>query len=217
MGEVYFVRHGQASYGAENYDKLSPLGHQQSEWLGAHLAMTVGGFDRIICGALVRHWETLDGILKSVPKSEIVEDARLNEMAYFAMESGYLEANEAAVSDNPVDLAAFFRRVLVAWESGQIGGLAESYEQFHARIVAALIEHASHGKRVLVVSSGGPIGIALAHILGLDLHAITDVILHTHNASYSRFAVLPDTLRLIQFNVISHLEHPDRRHAQTLL
>ena len=30
MSEIYFVRHGQASLGARNYDQLSPLGWEQA-------------------------------------------------------------------------------------------------------------------------------------------------------------------------------------------
>ncbi len=37
MSEFYLVRHGQASFGAKNYDKLSELGHQQARWLGEYL------------------------------------------------------------------------------------------------------------------------------------------------------------------------------------
>ena len=34
MGTLYLVRHGQASFGADDYDQLSPLGHQQALRLG---------------------------------------------------------------------------------------------------------------------------------------------------------------------------------------
>ena len=36
MGTLYLVRHGQASFGADDYDNLSPLGHQQSQRLGVY-------------------------------------------------------------------------------------------------------------------------------------------------------------------------------------
>jgi len=218
LGEIYFVRHGQASYGTANYDRLSPLGHQQAEWLGAHLAETVaGGFDMIVSGTLQRHRETLGGILKSLPFEGASEDARLNEMSFFQMEQAYaaLTGNEAP--DGQSDMADHFRRVLAHWEQDLIPDVPESYSHFRARVTGALFHHAAHGARVLLVSSGGPIGIALSHVLRLDLHAMADVILHTHNASYSRFVVFPDRLELAQFNAISHLETPDRHHAKTYL
>jgi len=45
MGSIFLIRHGQASFGAENYDVLSPLGHQQSEALGDHLGQLGTRFD----------------------------------------------------------------------------------------------------------------------------------------------------------------------------
>ena len=38
MGTLYLVRHGQASFGADDYDVLSPLGHQQALRLGEDFA-----------------------------------------------------------------------------------------------------------------------------------------------------------------------------------
>lgn len=217
MGEVYFVRHGQASYGAANYDKLSDLGHQQSRWLGQHLAHTVGGFDRVISGDLTRHRETLAGLQHSLKHAQTHEDDRLNEMSYFAMERAYNAVTGEEPPTTQPDLAHHFARVMAAWEGGKIPGEPEKYAAFQTRVLAAFLEHATHGEKILVVSSGGPMGIAIRHVLGLDLRAMIDIILHTHNASYSRFSVDQDRLRLVQFNVISHLEHPERQHAQTLL
>ena len=36
MGTLYLVRHGQASFGADDYDKLSDLGHRQCVRLGEY-------------------------------------------------------------------------------------------------------------------------------------------------------------------------------------
>ena len=37
MGQLLLVRHGQASFGAEDYDVLSETGWEQGRRLGAHL------------------------------------------------------------------------------------------------------------------------------------------------------------------------------------
>ncbi|MEP6791213.1 MAG: phosphoglycerate mutase family protein, partial [Ramlibacter sp.] len=62
MGTLYLVRHGQASFGADDYDKLSPLGHKQSVRLGEYFAQKGLRFDAVIAGTLRRHLETLAGI-----------------------------------------------------------------------------------------------------------------------------------------------------------
>ena len=38
MGTLYLVRHGQASFGAADYDQLSELGRRQSVRLGEYFA-----------------------------------------------------------------------------------------------------------------------------------------------------------------------------------
>jgi broad specificity phosphatase PhoE len=53
MGHLYLVRHGQASFGADNYDQLSELGGWQSERLGQYFASKGRAFDTVITGSLV--------------------------------------------------------------------------------------------------------------------------------------------------------------------
>ena len=57
MAELYLIRHAQASFGAENYDQLSDLGHQQSQSLGKALADQGVSPDlstRVICSATAK-------------------------------------------------------------------------------------------------------------------------------------------------------------------
>ena len=62
MGTLYLVRHGQASFGADDYDQLSARGQQQSERLGAYWRERGLRFDAVLCGTLRRHGQTLAGI-----------------------------------------------------------------------------------------------------------------------------------------------------------
>ena len=39
MIEIYFIRHGQASFGEPAYDRLSTVGERQVELLGKHLSL----------------------------------------------------------------------------------------------------------------------------------------------------------------------------------
>ena len=66
MGTLYLVRHGQASFGAEDYDNLSELGHKQSVRLGEYFANKGIAFDGLIAGTLRRHKQTLAGILQGM-------------------------------------------------------------------------------------------------------------------------------------------------------
>ena len=217
MGEIYFVRHGQASFGAADYDRLSPLGHRQAEWLGRRLAGLAGGFERIVSGTLRRHRETLAGIGRHLGHDAAAEDARLNEMSFFDTDRAYCAQHALEPPRGPEQMAAHFRLVMAAWERGEIDAAPERFDAFRARILAALADHAAEGRRVLVVSSGGPLGILVGQVLRLDMAAMTEVILSTYNASYSRFAVRGQELRLLQFNVTDHLESAGGAAALTWL
>jgi broad specificity phosphatase PhoE len=62
MPTLTLVRHGQASFGAADYDNLSPLGQQQSQRLGEYFKGKGRRFDAVYCGTLRRHAQTFTGI-----------------------------------------------------------------------------------------------------------------------------------------------------------
>ncbi len=217
MGEILIVRHGQASYGTDDYDRLSPLGHQQAAWLGSWLAERGESFDRVVSGTLRRHRETLLGIGKHLEHARPDEDARLNEMPFFVIERLFRDRHGLDETHARADPEAHFARVMQAWKAGEISGSPEGYHEFRNRVLKALDDHARHGQRLLIVSSGGPLGVILAHLLGLELAAMTELILTTYNASITRLHMRRGGMRLTQFNAVPHLERPDRHHALTWL
>ena len=58
MGNLYLVRHGQASFGAEDYDNLSELGRKQAVRLGEYFRDNGQSFDTVFTGTLRRHGQT---------------------------------------------------------------------------------------------------------------------------------------------------------------
>ena len=64
MGNLYLVRHGQASFGEADYDNLSDLGRRQSLCLGTYFKLRRMGFDLVIMGRLRRHAQTWEAIAK---------------------------------------------------------------------------------------------------------------------------------------------------------
>lgn len=62
MSTLFLVRHGQASFGADDYDKLSPVGHQQAHLLGRYFADRGVRPVRVMTGTLRRQRETWAGI-----------------------------------------------------------------------------------------------------------------------------------------------------------
>ncbi len=66
MSTIYLVRHGQASFGTDNYDQLSATGREQVRQLGKYFAESGERIDRIYAGALRRQTETAEIIAESL-------------------------------------------------------------------------------------------------------------------------------------------------------
>src|SRR5690349_18635189 len=69
MGQIYLVRHGQASFGSTNYDQLSPLGMEQARLLGKWFAQGNQQFNQIVTGTMQRHRQTADACFAALPRS----------------------------------------------------------------------------------------------------------------------------------------------------
>ena len=71
MGTLYLVRHGQASFGADDYDHLSELGQRQSRRLGAYFQERRLTFEAVITGSLKRQQQTWRGIAQGMGQAEL--------------------------------------------------------------------------------------------------------------------------------------------------
>jgi phosphohistidine phosphatase SixA len=80
MGTLYLVRHGQASFGAEDYDRLSDLGRRQCAQLGSWMKGRGLAFEAVLRGSLRRHRESLEALAGELPGlPEALEWPGLNE------------------------------------------------------------------------------------------------------------------------------------------
>jgi broad specificity phosphatase PhoE len=217
MVEITFVRHGQAQTGARDehsYDRLSALGEAQARWLGEHFAATGRGFDRILAGGLSRQRATAQAVGERVGLP-VEEDRRLDEMNYFELSEAMRRSHAL---DLPTDRAGFLAhmpQVLTAWERGDIGAASETFAGFEGRVRAAIADAEAQGGRVLMVTSGGVIGMAMRLLLRLEVPVYANVLLQVYNASIHRYVKAGDALVLDCFNAVPHLERPDRLHALT--
>ena len=69
MGVIYLVRHGQAAFGTDDYDRLTEIGYTQARLLGGFFAVRQVRCDAIYTGTLRRHTETVRGILDGGPRN----------------------------------------------------------------------------------------------------------------------------------------------------
>ena len=161
MSRLTFIRHGQANSSAKDevsYDQLSPLGHQQAGWLGAHFAQTEDHFDQVYCGTLSRHLETARGIFPT-GEDNFVQDTRFNEMAYFTLAQLLYEQQGITVPDDRDGFCQHLPRMFTAWADNEIANAPESFPSFESRVKAALHDIAATGTSAMVVTSGGVLGM----------------------------------------------------------
>lgn len=212
MGTLYLVRHGQASFGADDYDQLSALGHQQSVRLGAYFAQQGLRFDSLITGTLKRHQQTLAGILEGMQQSG-------DPLPWPGLNEYDSEAVIAAIHPQPLpkpDTPELYRhhfRLLREGLNQWIAGATRprgmpTYADFVAGVTGAL-DHvrAHHADRdVLIVSSGGPISTAVGQVLQTPPSTTIELNLRMRNTSVTQFAFTPKRHMLVSFNGIAHLE-----------
>jgi broad specificity phosphatase PhoE len=212
MGTLYLVRHGQASFGAADYDQLSPLGRQQSERLGAWFRARGLRFDAVLTGTLRRHVQTLAGIETGLQvRHDALALPGLNEYDSAAVVRG-IHPGPIAAAETPEQVRQHFRLLrsgLQQWMAGatQPAGMP-SHADFVAGVVQALdLVRAQQAEgTTLIVSSGGPIATAIGHVLGLGAEATIELNLHIRNSALSEFKVGPKRHTLISFNTLPHLD-----------
>ena len=215
MGTLYLVRHGQASFGADDYDQLSDLGHKQSIRLGEYFAQKRIHFDGLIAGTLQRQKQTLEGILQGMNRAgEHLSWDGLNEYdSQAVIASVYPHKLEKPTS--PEMYRHHFRLLrdgLAQWMAGVVSPKGmPSYNDFVAGVAGALdhVRANHYGKNVLVVTSGGPIATAVGYVLGASPEATIDLNMRIRNSSITEFAFTPKRHMLVCFNTLPHLEHAD--------
>lgn len=216
MGQLYLVRHGQASLGAADYDQLSPLGAQQAQRLGEHWRNQGLSFDAVITGTLKRHMQTLQGIqqgLGNTPQALLWPG--LNEYDSEALIRS-VHPGPLVKPDTSEGYKQHFRMLrdgLSKWMAGDVSPAGmPSFAAFSSGVASALEHVRMHCKgNVLLVSSGGPISTAVAQVLRLQADATIELNLRLRNSAVSEFSFNPKRHNLVSFNTVTHLETPTHK------
>lgn len=225
MGSIYLIRHAQASFGAQDYDVLSPLGYRQAEALGDYLAQLGIRFDRCISGELHRQQDTaratvarLDRSDKGPPSLEI--DAAFNEFQADAVIRAHLpellevEPNALHILRNAASHRAEFQRlftfVVHRWISGEHEKEElESWSSFLERVAGGLerlLEQAEKSDKIAVFTSGGTITALLQRIIGVPAVKAFELNWQIVNTSLSQLKFRGREVALASFNSHAHLQ-----------
>ncbi len=214
MGTLYLVRHGQASFGAEDYDKLSELGRRQSVRLGDYFADKGLRFDTVLTGTLKRHAQTWAGIAQGAGLTlEPTLWPGLNEYDAEAV-IATVHPHPLAKPDTPELYKHHFRLLrdgLTQWMNGVVSPQGmPSYREFQHGVVSALDHVRKHCEgNVLIVSSGGPISTAVGHVLGTTPETTIELNMRIRNTAVSEFAFNPKRHTLLTYNTLAHLDNPE--------
>ena len=217
MGTLYLVRHGQASFGADNYDNLSPLGHQQSVRLGEYFKGKGIRFDAVITGTLARQQQTLKGICDGMgadqPSVLPLDWPGLNEYDSEAVIAA-IHPHQLEKPDTPELYRHHFRLLrdgLTQWMNGVVSPQGmPSYGEFQQGVISALTHVRTQCEgTVLMVSSGGPISTAVGHILGTTPETTIELNMRIRNSAVTELVFNPKRHTLITFNTLPHLDAPE--------
>jgi broad specificity phosphatase PhoE len=222
VGVIYLIRHGQASWGLGDYDKLSELGERQSTVLGEALRDRIDSVDLVVSGEMRRHRRTARFTLDAMgadPAGAEHEHAGWNEFDHEQV----IAVHKPAYKSKTVMVADLARRgdprrafqevfdaALERWTSaGDDSGYTESWSAFGERAARALDDlNRQLGKSgtALVFTSGGPISAVSARLLGVGPEGWLQLNRVIANASLTKIVSGRSGISLVTFNDHAHFE-----------
>jgi broad specificity phosphatase PhoE len=233
---LYVVRHGQASFFEDDYDRLSSLGVEQSRMLGKFWIENSIEINEVYSGSLLRQKQTADAtgeifrqVGKEWPTPEVI--GGLNEYC----SDGIMKILRAELIEKYQHLRRLsedfdhateqrdryrsFHRLLEALMQYYIAGNYESdgfetWRQFHDRVTDAFASIRSRqgtGRRVAVFTSGGPVGVSVQTTLESPEQKAVELNWRVYNASVTSLLFKESRVSLDQFNAIPHLADEEHR------
>lgn len=208
MGQLLLVRHGQASFGSDDYDALSPLGFEQSRLLGAALTQRRIEVDTVVHGTMRRHRETAETCAAAAGWDVVpAVDPGWDEFDFLSVLAAHpYETPEPTKAE----FQRWFEEATAAWIAGEDRPYAETFAGFTDRVSAALERTTAlaAGADVAVFTSGGPIAWAVATVLiaGGSPDLWTRLNRMAVNSALTRLISGSRGVNLLSYNEQSHLD-----------
>jgi broad specificity phosphatase PhoE len=224
MGSIYLIRHGQASFGAEDYDRLSGLGERQARLVGEHLARRGVVFERCLAGTLKRQQDTARLAMETLVETGLALPALETDGGFDEFDAAgmvqallpLLEADEphaqqimrnAAHDHN--EFRRLFGLLVEHWlEGGRDPTELEGWPAFLGRVEAAflrVLNQARPQENVLVFTSAGVITALLHLITQMPANRAFEASWQIVNGSLSVIEFQGRALSLGCFNSDAHL------------
>lgn len=228
MSTLFLVRHGQASYGSDNYDQLSPLGVVQANHLRDHFTENAIELHGICSGRLQRQRSTAEILAGSSLRNIVVTPAFDEYDAHRLMQQHAQLTGEPLLSLQgtserlePRQFRQHLERVSRAWVQEQVSAPdLESWQAFRLRVgrgIDEITDAAPRSQNIAVATSAGVIGAAIGHVLGLNDLAALQLSYVVLNSAVTRIEFDGSRRTLVSFNSTAHLERAGRRELLTYL
>ena len=232
MGRLFLVRHAQASFLSENYDRLSELGETQARLLGEYWARRNVKLDRVCAGPAMRHRRTAQIVDEAYRKSGLpfAEPVIMEQFDEFQGEAvletslpqlrtsnrkirelyGVMQSSKSEI-EKRANFQRLFEAVISLWVGGEIvpEGV-EPWQQFTARVNRGLMTflgNSGKGEDAVIFTSGGPLSVAVQRALHLSEQDTLRVAWMSRNSSWSEFLFSGERLTLSSFNSFPHLDN----------
>ncbi|MDX6743905.1 histidine phosphatase family protein [Actinocorallia sp. A-T 12471] len=201
MPVIHLVRHAQASFGAADYDALSPIGPEQAAVVGRALAARKPRDPVIVAGTLVRQRDTARAVAEAVGAAEPVgRDARLNEYDFIDLVSG----GAAEGLSGGADPQKALDRMLLSWIEQDSPDGWRAFSDGALAAVTELGERLGKGRDGVAVTSGGVIAAICGALLGLPPQGVVAVNRVMVNASVTTLLVGSTGVNLLTMNDHAH-------------
>jgi broad specificity phosphatase PhoE len=234
MSYLFLVRHGQASFLEQDYDRLSAKGELQSRKLGDYWASHKVLFDRVYSGPRVRQRETARIVGEAYKQAALPwpEITTMEAFDEFRAEAIIEQALPPLVESDPHIRAMhrefekaegqaqrfktfqrMFEVVISRWAAGELDvPEVEPWSDFCDRVQAGFAElcsNGSRGQRIAIFTSGGPTGVAMQRALNLSTDATLKTAWMVANSAYSQFVFSGNRFTLNSYNSYPHITSPD--------
>ncbi|MGE4315251.1 histidine phosphatase family protein [Acinetobacter sp.] len=216
MTTIYLIRHGQASFGAESYDQLSPNGELQAKLLGQYFDQILKEAPYVVAGSMQRHQQTANlALAECFPETEIQTDSAWNEFNHQQVFARYeprfnephLLKQDVAKEDNPrAYLAKIFEGAIERWTGGDYHHeYDESWPHFKNRVETALQNLCNELAKIkpryaVVFTSGGVISVAAGKLLELNANRTFALNWAIANTSMTTLRLVGNEPQLLSLN-----------------
>ncbi|MCG2608425.1 phosphoglycerate mutase family protein [Acinetobacter sp. SM34] len=227
MTTIYLIRHGQASFGAESYDQLSPNGELQAKLLGQYFDQILKETPYVVAGSMQRHQQTAQlALAECFPEAEIQTDNAWNEFNHQQVFAKYeprfnephLLKQDVAKEENPrAYLAKIFEGAIERWTGGDYHHeYDESWPHFKNRVETALQNLCDELAKIkpryaVVFTSGGVISVAAGKLLELNANRTFALNWAIANTSMTTLRLVGNEPQLLSLNEHHFIKAEDSR------